>query len=348
MIGFRVVFIAAMMAVALPHPRDPAGVPVTMLAASDDARVSRPAPDPLPSWNDGPAKRAILEFVERVTRAGGADFVPVADRIAVFDNDGTLWQEQPVVEGVFTLQRVKARVAREPSLAQREPFKALVERDREYFTTHGERAIAELFVAANGGMTQETYAAEARAFVDTARHPKLGARYVDLTYQPMRELLAHLRANGFQTWLCSGGTSDFMRTFAMTAYEIPPERVIGSEFRRQARMDGGKLVIWRLDTLETLNDKEAKPVNIDRQLGRRPLLVGGNVRSGGDIAQMQYSKGRTGPSLQLLVDHDDAQREFAYAERDSASLTAARRYGFTVVSMKRDWKTVFGSTADRR
>ncbi|MGH9939705.1 MAG: haloacid dehalogenase-like hydrolase [Blastocatellia bacterium] len=308
---------------------------------------SRPAQtgrdDPLPSWNDGEVKRGVIDFVTRVTREGGPDFVPVADRIAVFDNDGTLWVEKPLpVEVYFTLARVRELAAKDPSLKERQPFKAALEGDAAYFHEAGAKAVLELLLASHAGMTQEQFASEARQFMEKARHPKLDRPFTEIAYQPMIELLAYLRRNGFQIWLCSGGTIDFMRVFAPQIYGVPVEQIIGSELKRESRMQDGRLVVWRLPEIDAINDKEGKPVGIDRHIGKRPIFVAGNVFSGGDIAMMEYSKGRAGPSFQLLINHDDAAREFAYAEKDNASLNAAKKYGFTVANIKSDWKTIFG------
>lgn len=315
------------------------------LSAAQPAVSQRAQPgqgDPLPSWNDGEAKRGIIDFVTRVTREGGPDFTPVADRIATFDNDGTLWVEKPLpVEVYFTLARVRELAAKDPSLKERQPFKAALEGDAAYFHEAGAKAVLELILATHSGMTQEQFAAEARQFMEKARHPKLNRPFTEITYQPMIELLAYLRRNGFQTWLCSGGTIDFMRAFAPQIYSVPVEQIIGSELKLESRMKGDRLVIWRLPEIDAINDKMGKPVGIDRRIGKRPVFVAGNVLSGGDIAMMQYSKGRAGPSFQLLINHDDAAREFAYAEKDNASLNAAKKYGFTVANIKSDWKTVF-------
>jgi phosphoglycolate phosphatase-like HAD superfamily hydrolase len=303
--------------------------------------------DPLPSWNDGDAKRAIFEFVSRVTRQG-ADYRPPAERIAIFDNDGTLWQEQPTVEAMFSIGRVARLAERDPTLRQRQPFKAALERDMAYLHGAGEKAALELLMASHANMAQEEFAREARAFLDTARHPTLDRRYTELAYRPMLELLEYLRSHQFRIWISSGGTVDFIRVFADEVYGIPPERVIGSALKREARLHGRKLLVWRLPLLESINDQDAKAVNIDRIIGLRPILVAGNVRSGGDIGMMQYSNGRAGASLQILIDHDDDAREFAYQERDTVSLKAARAYGYTVVSMRRDWRSVFGPAASVR
>jgi phosphoserine phosphatase len=311
-------------------------------ASSQRAQTGRG--DPLPSWNDGAAKRGIIDFVTRVTREGGPDFTPIADRIATFDNDGTLWVEKPApVEAYFVFARVRELAAKDPSLKERQPFKAALEGDMAYFREAGKKAFLDLFVATETGMDQEQFAREARQFIEKWRNPKLDRPFTEITYQPMIELLAYLRRNGFQIWLCSGGTIDFMRAFAPQIYGIPIDQIVGSELKRESRMVGGRLVVWRLPEIDAINDKEGKPVGIDQHIGKRPLFVAGNVGNFGDIAMMEYSKGRAGPSFQLLINHDDAAREFAYAEKDNGSLDAAKKYGFTVVSVKSDWKTVFGA-----
>lgn len=317
-------------------------LPVALSLALAGPAAAQGAADPLPSWNDGPAKSAIVDFVRRVTTAGGPDFVPVEERIATFDNDGTLWAEKPLpTEVYFVLARVREMAERDPSLRGRQPFKAALEGDAAYFHEAGAPAVARLLAATHGGVTQEEFAAEAERFLAGGRHPVLGRPYAAAVYQPMLELLAYLRANGFQTWICSGGTLDFIRAFAPRVYGVPRERTIGSEMKRESRRVDGRLVVYRLGEAEHLNDKEGKPVGIDEHVGRRPVFAAGNVLSGGDVAMLEYSKGRRGPSFQLLVNHDDAAREFAYAEKDGASLRAAAAHGFTVVSMKNDWRRVF-------
>jgi phosphoglycolate phosphatase-like HAD superfamily hydrolase len=308
--------------------------------ASQRARTGRA--DPLPSWNDGAAKRGIIDFVTRVTREGSPDFVPVADRIATFDNDGTLWVEKPLpAEVYFIFGRVRELAAKDPSLKERQSFKAALEGDAAYFHEAGKKAVLELFVATETGMDQERFAADARRFLEKWRNPKLDRTFTEIAYRPMIELLDYLRRSGFQAWICSGGTNDFLRVFAPQIYGIPIDRIIGTELKLESRMEGDRLVVWRLPEIEAINDKGGKPVGIDRQIGKRPIFVAGNVGNYGDIAMMQYSKGRRGPSFQLLINHDDAAREFAYGEKDNASLNAAKKYGFTVVSVKNDWKTVF-------
>jgi phosphoglycolate phosphatase-like HAD superfamily hydrolase len=300
----------------------------------------------LPAWREGPVRRAICDFVARATDVNGRDHVPVEDRIATFDNDGTLWPEQPVIQGAFVLARLQTLAKQDPALAERQPFKAALAGDTKTLMAAGEPALIQLFATTSANMTDDQFVAEARRFFATARHPKLGVPYTALAYQPMVELLDYLRAHGFKTYLSSGGGADFMRVVSQRMYGIPPEQVIGSRPKKQLRRAGGAAVLFRIPEVAAINDKEAKPVNIDAQIGKRPVLAAGNVRSGGDIAMLEYSEGgpvlgRRRPSLQLLINHDDADREFAYGEKDDASLAAARARGWQVVSMKRDWRIVF-------
>jgi phosphoserine phosphatase len=318
------------------------GVTAALVLAWATSAHLQSVADPLPSCNDGAAKRAIVDFVTAVTTDGGPDFVAAAERIAVFDNDGTLWSEKPLpTEIYFLLGRVEELARADPSLRTRQPFQAALERDPAYFHEHGTQAVAELLLATHTGMTQAQFRALAHAFLTTGRHPTLGKPFTELVYQPMLELVAYLRAHDFTVWISSGGTTDFMRAFAPRVYGVPPEHTIGTEVEREARRDGDRLEIFRLPHVEHFNDKDGKPIGIDRQIGMRPLLVAGNVLSGGDVAMMEYSRGRSSRSLQLLVNHDDSLREFAYAERDGASLAAARRFGFTVVSIEDDWRAIY-------
>ena len=233
-----------------------------------------------------------MDFVASVTREGSADFVPPAERIATFDNDGTLWVEKPLPnELYFVRSAVQELVAKNPALRQRQPYKAAVEGDAAYFHEAGARPVVELLVASHSNMTREQFSDSARRFLQTARHPTLNRPFTATSYQPMLELLAYLRANGFQTWICSGGTVDFMRVFAAPIYGISPERTIGSVIKRDSRILDGRRVIWELPELDSINDIEVKPVNIDRQIGQRPLFAGGNVGNAGDIAMMEYPRG---------------------------------------------------------
>lgn len=296
--------------------------------------------DPLPSWNDGATKRAIVEFVTRVTTANSPDFVSVEDRIATFDNDGTLWAEKPYVQGLFVLEKIKAMAAANPSLRSQQPYKAVIEGDVEYFRQAGEASLMDLLMKTHGNMTQEQFDTEVRSFFDTAIYPKLNVPVTQVTYKPMRELLDYLRANGFQTWICSGGGIDFVRQISQPLYGIPPQQVIGSTGKKEFIEKDGKFVIWKLPELGRINDKVGKPIGIDLHIGQRPIFAAGNERSGGDIAMLTYSQQQQ-PSFQLLIDHDDSDREFAYQEPDNASLNAAKANGWHVVSIKNDWQEVF-------
>ncbi|WP_347402400.1 HAD family hydrolase [Corallococcus macrosporus] len=299
------------------------------------------AADPLPSWNDGPVKQSIIGFVTRATTEGGPGFIPPEERIATFDNDGTLWQEQPVVQGAFLLEQVKARVKEDASLAKQQPFKAVLEGDLALLSTMEEPELMALAGATHQGKTQEEFAREARAFFQSARHPKLGVPYTQLVYAPMLELLQYLRAHGFQTWISSGGGMDFMRVVSEDLYGVPPQQVIGSSLKEKFDDAGGHPVLRREARLDHVNDKAGKPVGIEQHIGRRPVFAAGNVRSGGDIQMLQYTQEQPRAGFTLLIHHDDAEREFAYEEKNDASLKAAREGGWTVVSMRQDWKRIF-------
>lgn len=300
---------------------------------------------PLPSWNDGPARAAILDFVSRVTRLNGPDYVRPAERIATFDNDGTLWCERPVPAQVFFLiDRVKELAAQDPTMKDRQPFKAFLEHDLKTLHDLGKRGIMELFAATHAGMSEEEFEAIAQDWFATARHPKLGRPFPRLAYQPQIELLEFLRANGFKTYIVSGGGIDLMRAFAEEAYGIPPEQVIGSSARLRYDAHGDDVVLMKTSELNSFDDREAKPQNIGLHIGRRPLLAFGN--SDGDLAMMRYVKAGSDPRLALLLHHDDAEREFAY-DRDFKlsplvdALDKADEYGIQLVSMKNDWAEVF-------
>ncbi len=297
--------------------------------------------DPLPSWNDTAAKRSIIKFVDDAVKPSSAGYIPEPERIATFDNDGTLWTEQPLIQGMFAMDRLQAMARVDPSLRERQPFKAALEGDKEYLHEHGEKAIMELVAQTHAGMTQEEFEAMVVAFFATAEHPTLGASIVDLAYKPMVEVMEFLRDNGFDVYICSGGGADFVRAVSERMYGVPPENVIGSTLVYNQRDVNGRSVLWRTPELRSFNDKAVKPANIQERIGRRPAFAAGNVRSGGDIEMLRYSQGRYGPSLQVMVNHDDGLREFAYAEQDGASLKAAREYGWTVVNMKADWNTIF-------
>jgi phosphoserine phosphatase len=304
------------------------------------------AGNPLPSWNDGTAKAAILDFLARVTRKGGPGFVPASRRIATFDNDGTLWCEQPVqVQVAFTQDRLAKLAAKDPALAARPSTRAFLERDMKAIHALGLKGVMEVAFATHSGMSPEAFDAIARAWLERARHPTFDRRWVDGTYRPQIELLDHLRANGFKTFIVSGGGDGFMRAFAEEAYGIPPEQVIGTCARTRVEIKDGRAGLVKLAELASFDDREEKVVNIDRHIGRRPILAFGN--SDGDLAMLRHVRGGSPPGLALLLHHDDDGREVAY-DRDfklsplAEALDRAEAYGITVVSMKRDWKTVFG------
>ena len=317
-------------------------VSTSLLMAEDAAKAG-----PLPSWNDHSAKQQIIGFVTAVTTKGSPKYVAPAERIATFDNDGTLWCEQPVVQGAFILYRLTKMVENDPSLKERQPFKAALENDKAYLKTEGMPAILELFSATHAGMTDEEFSAEVREFMAAAKHPKFGRGFGELTYQPMIELLEYLRSHGFKTFICSGGGIDFMRAISESLYGIPPEQVIGSSGKKVFAEGQEGWSMTRTGDLSSFNDKDVKAVNIDLHIGRRPLLAGGNIRSHGDIGMCAYSQGRKGPSLQLLVNHDDAVREFSYAEGDGGSLKAAKANGWIVVSVNKDWNVVFSTEEEK-
>ena len=309
------------------------------------------AADPLPSWNDGPAKKAIVEFVAKVTTPGSPDFVPVPERIATFDNDGTLWCEQPVpVQLYFALDRVKALAPQHPEWKTKEPFASLLKGDMKTALAGGDHAILELFMATHTGMTTEEFEQIVKDWLATAKHPKTGKLFTEMVYQPMVELLAYLRANGFKNFIVSGGGIEFMRPWTEQVYGIPPEQVIGSSVKTKFELRNGKPVIVRLPELNFNDDKGDKPVGINQHIGRRPIAAFGN--SVGDQQMLEYTQGGSGARFMLLVLHDDAAREYAYGPArglPDVKLGAftpaldehAKKDGWTVVSMKDDWKTVF-------
>ena len=299
----------------------------------------------LDSWNDGAAKSAITGFVARVTKAGGTDFVAPADRVAVFDNDGTLWCEQPFqVQVFFLIDRVKSLAAKDPALKEKQPYKALLERDHATLHALGKKAIAELMAATHTGMTEDEFDAIATAWFASAKHPKFGRLFKRNIFAPQVELLEYLRANGFRTFIVSGGGIDLIRAFSEEAYGIPRENVIGTSAKLTFEADGKSANVRKLPELNSFDDREAKPANIALHIGRRPILAFGN--SDGDLAMMRYALAGPGARLALLIHHDDADREVAY-DRDFRlsplfeALDKAKDYGITVVSMKEDWKVVF-------
>jgi phosphoglycolate phosphatase-like HAD superfamily hydrolase len=302
----------------------------------------------LPSWNDGAAKQSILDFVKKVTAEGSADFVPLAERIAVFDNDGTLWVEQPVYFQVqFALDRVKAMAPQHPEWKTKEPFNHLLAGDSNAFLAGGEKSIVAAIAAAHSGMTTDEFSGTVRDWLATAKHAKTGKLYTQMVYQPMLEALDYLRANGFKTFIVSGGGVEFMRVFAEDVYGIPPEQVVGSQGKLKYKMRDGHPVLVKIPEAQFVDDKEGKPAGIQTFIGRRPVMAFGN--SDGDLQMLQWTTAGSGPRFGLIVHHTDAEREWLY-DRDSPvgrldkALDEAQTKGWTVVDMKNDWKTVYPST----
>jgi len=309
--------------------------------------------DPLPSWNDDANKRIILGYVARVTNSTGKEFVPVADRIAVFDNDGTLWCERPLyVEYAFAFAGVDRYVRSHPELRERQPYKAVIERDTQALAGSAPNAIGEIMAVTHSGITTTQFDSSVSAWLESARHPRFDRRYTDLVYQPMLELLAFLRANGFRTFVVSGGGADFMRVWAARSYAISPDQIIGTTGRLSFELRDGTALLRKLATVDLVDDGPGKPVGIHQYIGQQPILAFGN--SDGDLQMLQFTQaghedGRARHSrLMLLLHHDDALREYAYDRaswigRLDKALDEARRRGWTIVSMKTDWKTVFKS-----
>src|SRR6266700_7313663 len=324
-------------------------VPLTRLRKISGGRSIMPVLDPLPSWNDGPAKQSIIAFVEKVTKPGSPDFVPVPERIATFDNDGTLWCEQPMpVQLFFALDRVKALAPQHPEWKTKQPFASLLKGDLKGAFAGGDHAILELVMATHAGMTTAEFEQIVKDWLATAKHPKFKQPYTACVYQPMVELLAYLRANGFKTFIVSGGGIEFMRPWAEQVYGVPPEQVIGSSIKTKFEMRDGKAVLVRLPELNFNDDKGDKPVGINQHIGRRPIAAFGN--SVGDQQMLEYAQGGSGARFELLVLHDDAKREFPYGPArglpdvkygyfTSALEDHAKKDGWTVVSMTDDWKT---------
>ncbi len=301
--------------------------------------------DPLPSWRDGATKQSVLRFVEDATTPGGPRFVPPPDRIAVFDNDGTLWAEQPMyVQLRFALDRLKALAPEHPEWKEKQPFAAALAGDLGAVMAGGEHALLEIVMATHAGITTEEFARIVTDWLAKARHPKTGKPYTEMIYQPMRELLDHLRASGFETYIVSGGGIEFMRPWTESTYGIPPENVIGSSIKTKFELRDGSPVLVRLPELNFIDDGAGKPVGIQQHIGRRPIAAFGN--SDGDLQMLQWTVGGSGLRFALLVHHTDASREWAYDRsspigRLDEALDQALARGWTVVDMKQDWKIVF-------
>jgi hypothetical protein len=316
---------------------------VCVLAAS----LSRAfAGDPLPSWNDGQVKKNIVEFVGKVTKEGSPDFVPIPERITTFDNDGTLWAEQPMYfQLIFALDRVKAMAPQHPEWKDKAPFASLLKGDVKGALAGGDKAIAEIVMVTHAGMTTAEFEKIVKDWIATAKHPKTGRLFTEMVYQPMLELLAYLRANGFKTFIVSGGGIEFMRPWTEKVYGIPPEQVVGSSIKTKYEMRDGKPVLIRLAEIDVVNDKAGKPVGINSHIGRRPVAAFGN--SDGDREMLEWTQAGGGARLMMLVHHDDAAREWAYGAESKIGtfsdslMTEEKKKGWMVISMKNDWKVIF-------
>lgn len=299
----------------------------------------------LPSWRDGTAKQAITGFVAQVCNEESSDFVPPPERIAVFDNDGTLWSEQPFYfQGLFVLDRIRALADRHPEWKTTQPFQAVLEQDWETLAGFGVKGLLELVMATHGGMTTHEFEGVVTEWLSTRRHPQTGLHFTEMVFQPMLELLAYLRANDFKTFIVSGGGIEFVRTFSESVYGIQPEQVVGSSIVTKFEVRNGIPVLVRQPQLNFFDDGEGKPVGINHHIGRRPIAAFGN--SDGDFQMLEWVTGGEGVRLGMLLHHDDADREFAYDRHSAAgrldrALAEARGRGWTVVSMKQDWREVF-------
>ncbi|MEN6519855.1 MAG: HAD family hydrolase [Armatimonadota bacterium] len=298
------------------------------------------AAGPLPSWTDNPAKESIIQFVKTVTDKSSPNYVPPEDRIAVFDNDGTLWTEQPIpFQFAFAIDRVKELAPQHPEWKNEQPFKAILENDRTYRAKATLQDVGKIIMATHAGMTTDEFQNTVSNWIATARHPRFQRPYTDLVYQPMLELLIYLRTNGFKTFIVSGGTSDFMRPWVENVYSIPPEQVVGSSLVTEYEMQNRKPFLKILPKVDFIDDKAGKPVGIHKFIGRRPVMAVGN--SDGDLQMLQYTAGGSGIREMLLIHHTDANREYAYDKGTEEALKAARENGWTVIDMQRDWKVIY-------
>jgi phosphoglycolate phosphatase-like HAD superfamily hydrolase len=303
------------------------------------------AADELPSWNDGAAKKAIIDFVTKVTKQGGPDFVQPAERIATFDNDGTLWAEQPMYfQLLFAIDRIQALAPQHPDWKNKEPFASILKGDVKTALAGGEKAIAEILAVTHSGLTADEFQNTVKGWLVAAKHPKFKQPYNQVVYQPMLELMNYLRANGFKTFIVSGGGVEFIRSFAEETYGIPPEQVIGSRGKLKLEMRDNKPVLIKQPAIDFVDDKEGKPVGIQQMIGRVPTAAFGN--SDGDLQMLQWTAAGSGPRFCLFVHHDDAEREWAYDRQSKIGhfdkgLDEAKAKGWTIVSMKDDWNKIF-------
>ena len=303
------------------------------------------AADVLSSWNKGASRQAIIQFVDSVTKEGGEQYVPIAERIAVFDNDGTLWSEQPMYfQLAFTINRIKALSPKHPEWKTIQPYKAVLKGDFKTAMSSNKKLLMEMLMTAHGGNTTAEFSQIVKDWLVSAKHPKTGRQYTEMVFQPMLELLNYLRANGFKTYIVSGGGIDFMRPWTEAVYGIPPEQVIGSSIKTKFEVRDGKPVITRMPEINFINDKAGKPVAINQHIGRRPIAAFGN--SDGDLQMLQWTTAGNGARLGLLVRHTDAKREWAYDRQShigklDKALDEAKNNGWVVVDMKQDWKVIY-------
>lgn len=327
-----------------------AGLPVLLFSfdqqhAKTETAITNAGNDPLPSWNEGNAKQSIIDFVTKTTKKGSKDFVPVADRIACFDNDGTLWTEMPLpTQLYFVIDRIKALAPQHPEWKNQQPYKGILEGDLKGAVAGGEKALMELLVTTHAGMTTDEFDKTVKDWIATATHPKTGKHYTELVYQPMLELLDYLRENGYKTFIVSGGGIDFMRVWAEQVYGVPPYQVVGSSTKVRYDTSGTQPVLIKLAELNFNDDKLGKPVGIHEHIGKRPVFTAGN--SDGDYGMLQYTSTGSGPRFGLYIHHTDAVREYAY-DRESAlaklskGLDDAAKYHWVVADMKTDWKKIY-------
>jgi phosphoglycolate phosphatase-like HAD superfamily hydrolase len=316
-------------------------IALTVLAA-----VSSQAPsDPLPSWNDSASKKAILDFVGRVTRSGGPDFVPAAERIAVFDNDGTLWAENPMYfQVLFAFDRVHELASKHPEWKEQQPFKGVLERDMKAVAAAGEKGLVQIIAATHLGNTTDEFADIVSKWITTARHPTTKKLYTEMVYQPMLEVLTYLRANGFKTYITSGGGVEFMRPWVERVYGIPPEQVVGSRAKVKYDVRNGTPVLVRLSEIDLVDDGPGKPVGIHQVIGRRPIMAFGN--SDGDFQMLEWTTSGKGPRFGFIVHHTDEKREWAYDRQSPVGrlvrgLDEASKRGWVIMDMKQDWKVIY-------
>jgi phosphoserine phosphatase len=317
---------------------------VAMLVFSTLARAQS---EPLPSWNDTAPKKAIVAFVERVTTPGSPDFVTPAERIAAFDNDGTLWAEQPLYfQAIYIFDRIEQLAPEHPEWKEKEPFASVLRGDRKAALAGGEKALLEMAMATHAGMSTEEFGQMVIEWLARSTHPTTGRRYTEMVYQPMLELLAYLRANGFKTFIVSGGGIEFMRPWVERIYGIPPEQVVGSSIKTKYEVRDGRPALMRLPELNFFDDKDGKPVGINQHIGRRPIMAFGN--SDGDFQMLEWTTAGEGPRFGFLLHHTDSEREWAY-DREShigrldRGLDEGPSRGWTILDMANDWKVVFPS-----